>query len=287
MDPTQIAPSIRVGTCNWADHTDFYPPKLRPTDRLEYYARQFSLVEVDSSYYHLMPASNFAGWAERTPEGFAFDVKAYRELTWHDRDKEPSADTFEKFAFSIRPLQEAGKLRSVLFQFPPWFVDNEKNAEYLTTIQDFFPDQLLSVEFRHRSWFSPENRDATLDLLRRQGLVHVMVDEPQLGTGSVPPVVAVTNPALAVARFHGRNRQTWYAKGESSGDRFNYLYTPQELEEWLPPLQEVGTQAKEIHVLMNNNRANYAVRNAKDFQLLLGQTPATVAAEEDVPPRLL
>lgn len=265
------APNILVGTCNWADHTDFYPPKLKPTDRLSYYARHFPVVEVDSTYYGLQPARNFARWAERTPPGFVFDVKAYRELTWHDRAKEPSADTFEIFAESIRPLQEAGKLRALLFQFPPWFVQSERNAAYLAGCSAFFPGQLLAVEFRHRSWFAPENREDTLRLLRDNQLVHVMVDEPQLGSGSVPPVIAVTNPALAIARFHGRNRRTWYAKGETSGDRFNYLYAPTELQEWLPALTDVARQANEVHVLLNNNRANYAVHNAKDFQILLGQ----------------
>jgi uncharacterized protein YecE (DUF72 family) len=271
MNTEPLSAKVRVGTCNWADHTDFYPARLRPTDRLPYYARHFPLVEVDSTFYHLMPARNFALWAERTPPDFAFDVKAYRELTWHDRENEPSADTFERFAASVRPLQEAGKLRSILFQFPPWFVRDEKNAEYLAALPEFFPDQTLSVEFRHRSWFQEETREETLDLLRRHHLVHVMVDEPQVGSGSIPPVVAVTNPALAVVRFHGRNRQTWYTKGKTSGDRFNYLYTPQELAEWLPALAQTVPQVDEVHVLLNNNRANYAVRNAQDFQALLGQ----------------
>lgn len=271
MDTQRFSSNIRVGTCNWADHADFYPRGLKPTDRLGYYAQHFSTVEVDSTYYHLQPARNFALWAERTPPDFDFDVKAYRELTWHDREKEPSAETFERFAESIRPLQEAGKLRSVLFQFPPWFVQSEKNAAYLTTLPEFFPDQTLSVEFRHRSWFLPETREETLDLLRQHQLVHVMVDEPQLGSGSIPRIIAVTNPKLAVARFHGRNRQTWYAKGKTSGDRFDYLYTPQELSEWLPALAQVAPQVDEVHVLLNNNRANYAVRNAKDFQALLAR----------------
>lgn len=270
MNP-ESTPKIRVGTCNWSDHTDFYPSGLKANERLAYYARHFSLVEVDSTFYHLLPASNFARWAERTPSDFVFDVKAYRELTWHDRGKEPSADTFERFAASLRPLQDAGKLRAVLFQFPPWFVDQPKNRGYLSTCQEFFPGQTLAVEFRHRSWLTAENRDDTLAFLREHRFVHVMVDEPQVGSGSVPSVVAATNPALAIARFHGRNHQTWYARVETTGERFNYLYQPSELGEWLPALEDVAAQTTEVHVLLNNNRANYAVRNAKDFQMLLGQ----------------
>ncbi len=270
---------IRVGTCNWADHTDFYPPSLRPTERLGYYARHFSVVEVDSTFYHLQPARNFAAWAARTPPDFVFDVKAYRELTWHDR-QEPSADTFERFGESLRPLHEAGKLRAVLFQFPPWFTNQPQHREYLATCAEFLPDQTIAVEFRHRSWLAPEAREETLELLRDLGYVHVMVDEPQIGTGSVPPVVAVTNPRLAIVRFHGRNRQKWYARTASSGERFDYLYRREELAEWLPAIADVAAQAGEVHLLLNNNRANYAVRNAKDLQSLLGQPVTPLESEE-------
>ncbi len=281
MNP-ELTAKIRVGTCNWADHTDFYPSKLKANERLTYYARHFSLVEVDSTFYHLQPASNFARWAERTPDSFVFDVKAYRELTWHDRERPPSAETFERFGAALRPMQEAGKLRAVLFQFPPWFTDEPKNREYLGTCPEFFPGQTLAVEFRHRSWLTPERREETLALLREHGLVHVMVDEPQIGSGSVPRVIAATSPSLAIVRFHGRNRQTWYARVETTGERFNYLYQPDELREWLPSLEEVAEQASEVHVLLNNNRANYAVRNAKDFQMLLGQ-PVTPDEPEAAP----
>ncbi|HVC35810.1 MAG TPA: DUF72 domain-containing protein [Chloroflexota bacterium] len=284
MNP-ETASKIRVGTCNWADHTDFYPATVKANERLTYYARHFSLVEVDSTFYHLQPAHNFARWAERTPADFVFDVKAYRELTWHDRGTEPSAETFERFGASLRPLQDARKLRAVLFQFPPWFTFQQKNREYLSTCKEFFPDQTLAVEFRHRSWLTPENRDDTLALLRDQQLAHVMVDEPQIGSGSVPAVVAATSAALAIVRFHGRNRQTWYAKVETTGERFNYLYQQQELSEWLPSLEGVAAQTGEVHVLLNNNRANYAVRNAKDFQMLLGQR--VVPFESEQTPTLL
>ncbi|MGH2461819.1 MAG: DUF72 domain-containing protein, partial [Chloroflexota bacterium] len=244
---------------------------LKANERLTYYAGHFSLVEVDSTFYHLQPASSFARWAERTPAGFVFDVKAYRELTGHDRAVEPSAATFERFGASLRPLQEAGKLRAILFQFPPWFTNQPRNRDYLSVCQEFFPDQTLAIEFRHESWLIPEGREATLALLRERGLVHVMVDEPRIGGGSVPTVIATTSPSLAVARFHGRNRQTWYARVETTGERFNYRYQPEELREWLPGLASVAAQVSEIHVLLNNNHANDAVRNAKDFQLLLGQ----------------
>jgi len=90
----------------------------------------------------------------------------------------------------------------------------------------------------------------------------------------VPPLVAVTNPALSILRFHGRNTQTWYLKGaQSSRERFNYLYSQDELTEWTPKIEDIADQVNEVHVLMNNNFGRYAIDNARDVQRLLGQQP--------------
>jgi len=268
---------ILVGTCNWIDHEGFYPKGVKPAARISYYAQYFPIVEVDSTFYTLQPQRNFKVWCERTPPGFAFNVKAYRELTKHERTEdgklaEPSADAFEKFSYSLQPMRECGKLRAILFQFPPWFHDNEENREYIQTCQEFFPDDQLAVEFRHRSWLTEDNRAATFQFLADAGLTYVMVDEPQVGGGSIPLVPAVTNPALAIFRLHGRNVRTWYKKGlPSSGQRFKYLYSRAELGELVPEIEEVARQAREVHVLMNNNYGNYAVINARDVMDLLGQ----------------
>lgn len=269
--------TVLVGTANWSDHQGYYPPGLKPAERIGYYAQHFPIVEVDSTYYTLQPQRNFEAWCRRTPEGFVFNVKAYRELTQHNRTPErqvetPRAETFEKFSYSLEPMRECGKLKAVHFQFPPWFKYSEENKEYIATCQEFLPGDLLAVEFRHRSWLEGDNLDATLDFLRGQQLAYVMVDEPQLGSGTVPPVVAVTNPQLAVVRFHGRNAETWYKKGlNSSTERFKYLYTKDELQEWLPAIQQAAQQAEQVHVLMNNNYGNYAVKNAVEMMELLGQ----------------
>src|SRR5581483_9977718 len=136
--PPAEAPRIRVGTCNWADHEHFYPPGIKPTDRIAYYARHFPVVEIDSTFYTPMPARNFEGWAKRTPPGFVFNVKAFRSLTQHNRDLdgkplEPEARDFERFSAMIEPLREAGKLGAVHFQFPPWFTAGPENFDYIDT----------------------------------------------------------------------------------------------------------------------------------------------------------
>ena len=271
--------TILIGACSWTDHAPFYPSsydtaRMR-SQRISYYAQYFPLVEVDSTFYALQPDRNFRLWAERTPEQFTFNVKAYGELTWHHRDKEkraitPSAESFERFSAMIQPLRDVGKLGAAHFQFPPWFTFGDENIGYLATLREFLPSDRLAVEFRHRSWLEADHRDATFGALREHGLSYVMVDEPQLGSGSVPPIVAVTDPRLAIVRFHGRNRRSWYIRdAASSADRFDYLYSKQELAEWTPRVERVAEQAAEVHLLTNNNRSNYALVNAFDLAQLL------------------
>lgn len=284
---------ILVGTCNWADHAPFYPKGMKPADRLGYYAKFFSIVEIDATFYGLMPDTNFKAWVERTPDDFTFNVKAYRTLTRHDAkfapgkvhdDADPALDPvdedFKTFNASLQPMRDSGKLRAVLFQFPPWMKASQRNHDYLATIREYMKDDLVAVEFRHRSWLDGEERERTFEILRNLGFVYTAVDQPQIGSASIPPVYAVTNPRLAIVRFHGRNYQTWYKRdAKSSRERFDYLYKPEELEEWLEPTRQMAVESEEIHLLMNNNAQNYAILNARDMMRVLGQTPPAI----DVP----
>ena len=269
-------PAIRVGTCAWSDHEPFYPPGLKPAERLAYYARFFSLVEVDATYYHLMPARNFQAWVDRSPPGFVFNVKAHKAMTRHERPERdrtdlPLEEIFARFRYSLEPMRAAGKLKAVHFQFPPWFGCTRENIAYLEMVREEMEGYLVSVEFRNRSWFAdPARTQATLRFLEAHDFVHVICDEPQIGSGSVPPVPTVTQRQLAIVRFHGRNAAMWYARTRTSGERFNYLYSEGELREWVPVIHELAGSADEVHVLMNNNFANYAVRNAYQMARLLG-----------------
>lgn len=274
---------IRVGTASWTDHDPFYPPEYTRADmrsrRIEYYARYFSLVEVDSTYYSLQPSRNFTLWAERTPDDFIFDVKAYSELTWHHRDEEgkgqpPQSDTFARFSEMIQPLREARKLGAILFQFPSWFTFSEDKLEYLGIVRESLPSDTIAIEFRHRSWLEGENVSRTREALTGARLAYCAVDEPQVGSGSVPPVVLITDPSFSMVRFHGRNRATWYGKGlTSSRQRYDYLYSLDELKPWAERIERVAEKltGSEVHVVANNNASNYGIVNALDLQQLLGQ----------------
>jgi uncharacterized protein YecE (DUF72 family) len=277
--------TIRVGTASWTDHEPFYPPEYAKSSmqsrRIEYYARYFSMVEVDSTFYRLQPAHNFELWAERTPPDFVFDVKAYGELTWHHRQDDgtlvtPGADTFARFDEMLQPMRAAHKLGAILFQFPPWFTFDHDRLDYFATVREMLPQDTLAVEFRHRSWLEGEHGEATRAALSEQRLAYCAVDEPQVGSGSVPPVVLVTDPRFAMVRFHGRNAKTWYGRNlKSSRDRFDYLYSTEELKPWAERIERIAERLEAdgaIHVVTNNNARNYGVVNALDLQGLLGQS---------------
>src|SRR5438552_10469665 len=268
---------ILVGTCNWADHTDFYPPELergsQQRDKLTFYARFFPLVEIDTTFYGIPKPAVAAAWTERTPEDFRFNIKAFRSLTGHEREdgrpRRPTADEERDFMAALEPLRESGKLVAVHYQFPPWFTNKPSARDWLVTTRERHPDDTVAIEFRHRSWFTADAWPQTEDLLRELDAVYVGVDAPQLGSGTAPPVLAITSPRLCIARFHGRNYQTWYKQGPTSGDRFNYLYSPDELREWVPAIRAASASGVPVHVLLNNNRSNYAVVNAFDMAALL------------------
>jgi uncharacterized protein YecE (DUF72 family) len=288
------AATIRVGTASWTDHEPFYPAEYdkasMKAQRISYYAQYFSLVEVDSTFYHLQPARTFQTWAERTPDDFVFDVKAYGELTWHHRDDgghaiTPSADTFAKFGEMIQPMRQAGKLGALLFQFPPWFTFEEDRLGYFATVRELLPDDTIAVEFRHRSWVEGEHLEDTRAALAENRLAYCAVDEPQVGSGSVPPVVLITDPHFSMVRFHGRNRRMWYGKNlQSSRDRFDYLYSQAELGPWAERIQRIAERLEggQVHVVTNNNARNYSIVNAIQLQMLLDQPPGKGAPLPDV-----
>jgi uncharacterized protein YecE (DUF72 family) len=294
---------IRVGTASWTDRTltresDWYPKKsMSAKERLAYYASIFPLVEVDATFYH-PPTERLATlWADRTPEDFRFDVKAYGLLTGHavQRDSlwedvaealpeahagkrrvylhhlpdDAAQRAFAAFVEALAPLGEAGKLGALFFQFPPWFTNNRDNRAYLDRLPERLPGQRVAVEFRHKSWMSERSRDLTLDQLERLGLAYVGVDAPQGFDTSVPPVTAVTQPELAVVRFHGHNADNWEREGISAAERFRYHYSQSELEEWAPRVRELAGEARETHVVFNNCYRDYGVRNAQDMKRLL------------------
>ena len=284
---------IKVGTASWTDRTlldsGWYPQTAdTPEKRLAYYARQFPLVEVDATYYS-PPAERTARlWAERTPSGFTFNVKAFSMLTGHPtrvsalyKDLRPETEkknlypddlpaqayeeVWTRFLSALDPLVEAGKLGAILFQFPPWFTIKRDNKQYLLEVAKRCAPLRPVVEFRHASWFDGDNAEETLGFLRTHRLPFVCVDMPQGHRSSVPPVLAATAD-LAVVRFHGHSDK-WTSK--DIHEKFGYDYSDRELRDWAPKLRELAAEAERTHVLMNNCYRDYAQRNATTLAGLL------------------
>jgi len=266
---------LLIGTSAWADHDPFYPSGLKPAEQLPFYARYFPIVEVNTTYYRIPSHRMVEGWVRRSPPEFVFDVKPPRELTSTPETPRgeapvPDADLASAFAEAIAPLVENGKLGAITVQFPPSYRNTEEHREYLRLLPELLPGLPISVEFRRRDWLDEEHAAGTLALLEEAGLGYTMADEPQFGSGSVPPVYGVTNPKLAIIRFHGRNCETWYRFTGSSRDRFNWEYRPEELEEWRPKLEAALQAAEAVHVLFNTNYADQGPRNAVRLMDMFG-----------------
>lgn len=268
-----MSAAILVGTCAWSDHEGFYPPGLPANRQIAYYSQHFPLVEVDSSFYAPLSRRNAALWAERTPEHFCFNVKAFRHLTLHDRTMPTPAELEAEvggFSQALAPLVETGKLGAVHLQFAPWVTRTAEHWQYIEALREALGDVPVAIEFRHRSWFAEEHAEDTLARLAQLGAIHVVCDEPQVGTANVPRLVRVTSSALAILRLHGRNARTWYSRGPTSATRFDYRYDQTELTELAGVVKELAEKADRVHVLFNNNARDYAVRNAFEMSRILG-----------------
>lgn len=295
--------SIRVGTASWTDPTMtakgvFYPAEADTAEeRLQFYASQFPLVEVDATYYALPSARTAELWRDRTPPDFTFDIKAHALMTGQPtetkrlpksiRDEmgtelqgksriyarelpvELLDAVFAMFRDGLEPLREAGQLGSILLQYPRWFFPISRSRDEIMESRDRLAPMEVAVELRNASWFNEKNAERTLRFLDDNQIPFVMVDGPQGFKSSVPPVTAVTSSELAIIRFHGRRKETWEAKGIATVERFRYLYDREELTEWTPRIREVAEQAKRTHVLMNNCYANYGATNAREIAKLL------------------
>jgi uncharacterized protein YecE (DUF72 family) len=160
----------------------------------------------------------------------------------------------------------------VFLQYPRWFFTSSENREAIRAARDSLATTGIpvAVEFRNGSWFNEKNLERTLSFLADERIALVMVDGPQGFRSSVPPLVAVPDPALAVVRFHGRRAATWEGMRDlPTVERFRYLYDRDELQEWVPRVAEAAGQANETHVLMNNCYANYGATNARELAALL------------------
>jgi len=315
--PAPLATDYRVGLCAWQDKSmidegQFYPRKtMKPEERLWWYAQFFDCVEVNSSFYAPLSALNALTWAKRTPPGFLFSVKAYALLTGHRLDAarlpaplaamlpstaRPDARgqidngqfppearewAFEAFREALTPLADAGKLGYVLFQMAPWVKYGPEALDYLASLPERLPGATIAVEFRDSSWL-PAHTDETLAFLAERGLTYVSVDAPRTPAG-VASTLALTT-STAVLRLHGRNvagfMKQLQGKAPSVQEKYDYLYSEQELSELVDRARRLEGRAGRIYFKLNNNIEDAPAINGGQIKELLGLPTADRGAVE-------
>jgi uncharacterized protein YecE (DUF72 family) len=294
---------VLIGISSWADtelvHGGFYPAGVdTPDARLKFYSSRFHLAEIDSSYHFFPTRRNLDLWLGNTPAGFSFNLKGFSLFTTHPtrlsalprtiREKyaaqiqaksnvylhhlpEPAInELWGIFTGTVDTFKKAGKLGAVFFQFPPWFHPKSDNWDYLNSIRERLSGYPVAMEFQAGNWVD-EHLEETLKFFRERSISLICVDEPQGLKTSVLPVFETTAP-LGIVRFHGRNRGNWEIEGVMPTDKYNYLYTQKELEEWLPRIRSMANNTETLHLIFKNKHADYPVENAVMMEKLLNQS---------------
>jgi len=190
---------------------------------------------------------------EQLPADLRSDVKVDERGRVDHPSSELRAEVFTRFRAALEPLREAGKLGGILMQLPSYITLKPSSLSYLEWAKERLGGDEMMVEFRHRSWLEESAAPRVLEFLERLGATYVMVDAPRTEARNlVPTVVAATSPT-AYLRLHGRNASTWNIRGRSAAERFDYLYSREELGEWSEPLRQLSSLSERTYAMFNNN----------------------------------
>ena len=271
---------VVVGTSGYSFEDwigNFYPAHIRKGDMLKEYSSHFTAVEVNSTYYRIPKAVVMARMEEKTPPWFEFIIKANQEMT-HKASKDNAL--YASFNEALKPLIEAGKFRGVIAQFPWGFKPAGETREHIAFLREKFDEIAVAgaagekgrcplfVELRNGEWIDED----LFESLKAQGIGYCSVDEPHL-KGLVPPVARVTTD-IGYVRLHGRNTKNWWGgaraegrgaeggRARAGGDRYDYLYSEDELKEWVVKIKAMAQAARKTYVFFNNCHAGQAARNA-------------------------
>jgi uncharacterized protein YecE (DUF72 family) len=289
---------ILVGTASWSDPgfvQHWYPKGVRAHERLGWYAQQFEMVEVNSTFYSVPDRRLVERWCQSTPETFTFDVKLHQLLSRHStaakllppnlqQRAEINAngkvtltpELEEALVDALQPsmsiLRGAGKLGTLLLQLSPAFSPRMHRLEELEHLIDMLSDYRLAIEFRNRNWVTGDQLRLTTDFLKRRGAAFVNVDAPFAEHFTIMPsnLNEITNPRLTYLRLHGRNARA-YITGKTVAARFNYDYRDNEIRDVAERSRRLAREADEVHVIFNNNALDYAPRAAARLRTALGQ----------------
>lgn len=266
-----MAATITFGLTTWTEHPALIHQQQRPVT-LNEYAQSLPTVEVDTFFYALPQMSTIQNWLAQVPAEFQFIIKAHQGMTLHQKNQQRGEleQLFQQYRRTISPLVAAGQLKTILFQFPPYFDAQLKDIDYLRLIRLWMGDLPIAVEFRNNSWYQPGVIDSLLDYCRELKFTLVAADEPHDTVTSVPFYLATTNPQLALVRLHGRNRTGWDNAGKTwRKTRTLYRYNDQELATLAEQLRSLQPQPQEICVIFNNNSGGDAAPNALQLQKMM------------------
>jgi uncharacterized protein YecE (DUF72 family) len=260
-------PIIRIGPAGWS-YKDWegvvYPQKPgKNFDPLEYLARFFNTIEINSSFYRSPTPSTTEAWVRRVEKNkeFTFTAKLHRVFT-HERGKATREDE-KAFRDGVEPLVKAAKLGAVLLQFPWSFKNTDEDRVYLTQLLERFREYPLVLEVRHTSW----NNEHIYEWLEERGVGICNIDQPVFSR-SIRPAAVTTSP-VGYIRMHGRNYQDWFRDKAGRDERYNYLYTLDELDPWLDRIKQVAKHTRETYVITNNHFRGQAVVNAVEIKAAL------------------
>jgi uncharacterized protein YecE (DUF72 family) len=238
-------------------------------DELAYYAEHFDTVEINTTFYGQPRASVAETWAHRTPPGFEFSLKLFRGLTHADNPGVSPLDleAIDEYRRGIEPLATAGKIGALLAQFPPSFKQTAESQAYLDALLGRFRDYPVAVELRHRSW--SDGFSSTLSLLNSHNAALTQIDEPKFKV-SIRQNQLPNITGFYYMRLHGRNAAQWW-KHDKSEDRYNYLYSGDELKPFATTADAARRLVKKFYLYFNNHFASKAVVNAVMIKQQLGE----------------
>lgn len=265
--------AIRVGIGSWGDDAYvgvIYPQGLPKSDRLREYAKSFSHIEVNSTYYAIPQPAAVAAWVNQTPEDFTFSVKLHRVFA-QSPQKAAEGPMITRLLSAMEPLIEAKRLKAFFLVLPPRFTPDRHQLDELDALTDKLDPISLAVELRDRAWVTGAERTKTLNYFRDRKLVWIAVDLPQIPDSAIMPAVdEVTHPALAYLRLHGRNPK--YLEAESAAEGHHYAYAPREITSLANRILKFSKKAKDTFVICNNHAEDFAPKAALALKAKIGDS---------------
>lgn len=267
---------IKVGTAGWS-YKEWegivFPSSVKPPQKLRYFAQFFDLVEINTSFYGVIKTGVGKMWCRKVTEvnpKFVFTAKLNRAFTHSPRTVvEPTsaktichtqADEYDAKA-GFDSIMNEGRLGAVLAQFPISFKCTEENRTYLERLVSRFRSYPLVIEVRHATW----DQSKILHWLTELGVGLCNIDQPIIGHAIRPTTHATS--AIGYVRLHGRNYDEWFSK-RSLNDRYDYLYTDEELRRWASRAEKIALKTQKTFVVTNNHNFGKAGINALELKRL-------------------